>query len=90
MDDQGTNRESGEAEPDMSARSIITDLTTAAGALVLVMAIPLGLMFGADFFWGDGRWAIIFSGAMMLATAAVGGGLMAIGEFLWRRQQRKK
>jgi hypothetical protein len=90
MDDQRTDRASGQLEPPMSARSIITDLIVATGVLVLVMAIPLALLFGADVFWGDWYWAAVFFGVMTLATAAVGGGLLAIGLFLSRRQIRKK
>ena len=88
MDDQRTDREGGQV--DMSARSIIIDLMMAAGALVLVMAIPLGLLFGADFFVGDWYWAIVFFGVMTLAMAAVGSGLLAISLFLSRKQMRKK
>jgi len=90
MDDQRTVREGGELETSGSAGSTITDLLVAAGVLVLVEAIPLGLWFGADFFWGDWYWAAIFSVVMTLATAVVGGGLLAIGTFLWRRQSREQ
>ena len=90
MDDQRIDREGSQLESHESVGSMITDLIYAAGVLVLVMAIPLGLCFGVDFFWGDWYWATVFSVAMTLATAAVGGGLLAIGLFLWRRQKRKK
>ena len=90
MDEQRTNREGGQLESQMSAGSMITDLIVATGVLILIEAIPLGLWLGADFFWGDWYWATVFSVAMTLATAVVGGGLLAIGLFLWRRQKRKK
>ena len=90
MDDQRNDREGSQLESQESVGSMVTDLIVAAGVLVLVMAIPLGLWFGVDFFWGDWYWATVFSVAMTLATAAVGGGLLAIGLFLWRMQKRKK
>ncbi len=90
MDYQRTNREGGQLESQESVGSMVTDHIVAAGVLVLVMAIPLGLWFGVDFFWGDWYWAAVFFGVMTLATAAVGGGLLATGVFLSRRQIRKK
>jgi hypothetical protein len=90
MDDQRIDREASQLESQESVGSMATDLIIAAGVLVLVMAIPLGLSFGVDFFWGDWYWATVFSVAMTLATAVVGGGLLAIGLFLWRRQKRLK
>jgi hypothetical protein len=90
MDDQGTNRSGSQLEPQESVGSMVTNLIVAAGVLVIVMAIPLALCFGVDFFWGDWYWAAVFVDVMTLATAAVGGGLLAIGLFLWRRQKRKK
>ena len=90
MNDQRTDRTGSQLESQESVGSMVTDLIVAAGALVLVMAIPLGLCFGLDFFWGDWYWAIVFSVAMTLATVVVGGGLLAIGLFLWRMQKRKK
>jgi hypothetical protein len=90
MDNLRTDPESSQQESQESVGSMATDLIIAAGVLVLVMAIPLGLWFGVDFFWGDWYWAAVFFGAMTLATAVVGGGLLAIGLFLWRRQKCKK
>jgi hypothetical protein len=90
MDDQGTDRESSKLETRDSAGSMIADLIVATGVLILVQAIPLGLLFGVDFFWGDWYWATVFFVAMTLVTALVGGGLLVFGLFLWRRQIRKK
>jgi hypothetical protein len=91
MDDQGINREGGGAlEAQSSAASIIGDLMIITGAMLLIYAIPNGLFLGARFFWDDWLWAAISFVVMTLVTAAVGGGLLATGLYLWRRQLRDK
>jgi hypothetical protein len=86
MQDQRTDREGGQLETQRSVGSTITDLMAATGVLILIEAIPLGLLFGADFFWGDWYWAAVFFAAMTLAAAVVGGALLAIGIFLSRKR----
>jgi hypothetical protein len=54
MDDQRTDQEGIEQETLRSTGSTIAELIVAAGVLVLVVAIPLGLSFGADFFGAIG------------------------------------
>jgi hypothetical protein len=90
MEDQETDGESSKIETLRSAGSMIADLIVATGVLILVVAIPLGFWFGADFFWGDWYWAAVFFVAMTLSTALVGGGMLGFGLFLWRRQIREK
>ena len=91
MDDQATDRDRCETlEPQRSAISTIADLMTLNGALLLLFAIPSGMCVGAEAFWGDWLWAAISFAVMTLTMAALGGGLLATGLRLSRRQLHGK
>ena len=88
MDDQRTDRERG-VDQSRSVGSILIGLMIITGLFLLIGAIPWGLCFGPMFFWGDWWWAAMFSCAMTLATASLGGVLLGVGEYIHRGQKAK-
>ena len=84
MDDQRTDREGGQVGALRSVVSIVSGLMVVSGASIIVITIPLGLLFALDWFWGDWLWAATFFLVWAAASAAVGGGVLALGFFLCR------
>jgi hypothetical protein len=91
MDDQRADREGGGTlEPKSSVMSVIADLLIANGAMLLVVSLPFGMSFGATVFWGDWQWTAICTTVLTLTIAALGGGMLATGMYLSRRQMHGK
>jgi hypothetical protein len=71
----------------------IPDLMMFAGAMVILCAIPEGIVFAfqsRQAVQADGHWEIISGGVMTLAMVVTGGLLILIGGRIVKRRQKEK
>lgn len=80
------------ALPKRSNSDILIGLLFSTGIMLVVTALPLGIVFAFQFYHDlqdDSRWAIIGGGIMTIVTALIGFLSYGIGTLIMKRRRRE-